>query len=172
LLAPNEMAHPSEADVVNTLQSGTYADPFRAAFGGDVSDSTARAFQSALAALQVYELEDDDFHPYSSSFNLYTDNKIGGDLTPSDCAVSGSSSRGQEDRPFKLEVRALRGPKLSVPVTASTFPDSPTTPFLRGEQGTVQPGGKRVPPCRRRASSGTSGRDAIGDGHPNGPVAK
>jgi cytochrome c peroxidase len=84
LLAPNEMANASEADVVSKLQSSAYADLVRAAFGSDVFDSTAHAFQSALDALQAYQLEDNDFHPYSSKFDLYADNKIGGDLTPSE----------------------------------------------------------------------------------------
>jgi cytochrome c peroxidase len=84
LLAPNEMANASEADVVNKLQQSGYADLFRAAFGSDVFDSTSHAFQCALDALQAYQLEDDDFHPYSSKFDLYVGNKIGGELTPSE----------------------------------------------------------------------------------------
>jgi cytochrome c peroxidase len=84
LLAPNEMANASEADVVAKLQASTYADLFRAAFGGDVFGSTAHAFQCALDALQAYQLEDNDFHPYSSKFDLFADNKVGGELTPSE----------------------------------------------------------------------------------------
>jgi cytochrome c peroxidase len=84
LLAPNEMANASEADVVNKLQQGAYADLFRAAFGADVFESSTRAFQAALDALQAYQLEDDDFHPYTSRFDLYVGNKIGGELTPSE----------------------------------------------------------------------------------------
>jgi len=84
LLAPNEMANASEADVVTKLQQAAYADLFRAAFGSDVFDSTANAFQRALDALQAYQLEDDDFHPYTSKFDLFADNKIGGELTASE----------------------------------------------------------------------------------------
>jgi cytochrome c peroxidase len=84
LLAPNEMANVSEADVVNKLQESAYADLFRAAFGSNVFDSTSLAFQSALDALQAYQLEDDDFHPYTSKFDLYVENKIGGNLTPAE----------------------------------------------------------------------------------------
>jgi cytochrome c peroxidase len=78
------MANASEADVVNKLQHAPYADLFRAAFGSDAFDSSSRAFQSALDALQAYQLEDDDFHPYTSKFDLYVGNKIGGELTPSE----------------------------------------------------------------------------------------
>ena len=84
LLAPNEMANASPADVANKLQAGAYADLFRAAFGNDVFTDTTRAFQSALDALQAYQLEDSDFHPYSSKFDLFADNKIGGTLTASE----------------------------------------------------------------------------------------
>ncbi|HEX4406481.1 MAG TPA: cytochrome c peroxidase, partial [Polyangia bacterium] len=84
LLAANEMANASPADVVSKLQSSAYADLFRAAFGADVFSSTAVAFQDALDALQAYQLEDNDFHPYSSRFDLNADNKIGGTLTASE----------------------------------------------------------------------------------------
>ncbi len=84
LLAPNEMANVSEADVVNKLQHATYADLFRSAFGSDIFADTSLAFQAALDALQAYQLEDSDFHPYSSRFDLYLGNKIGGDLTPAE----------------------------------------------------------------------------------------
>jgi cytochrome c peroxidase len=84
LLAPNEMANVSEADVVNKLQNSAYTDLFRSAFGNDVFSSPSLAFQSALDALQAYQLEDSDFHPYSSRFDLYVQNKIGGTLTPSE----------------------------------------------------------------------------------------
>jgi cytochrome c peroxidase len=84
LLAPNEMANASEADVVSKLQSSSYADLFRSAFGSNAFSDTSTAFQSALNALQAYELEDNDFHPYSSKFDLYADNKVGGQLTASE----------------------------------------------------------------------------------------
>jgi cytochrome c peroxidase len=84
LLAPNEMANASPTDVVNKLQNAPYADLFRTAFGSGVFSSTAQAFQCALDALQAYQLEDSDFHPYTSKFDLYADNKIGGQLTASE----------------------------------------------------------------------------------------
>jgi cytochrome c peroxidase len=84
LLAPNEMANASPADVVSKLQSAAYANLFRAAFGSDAFSSTPTAFQDALDALQAYQLEDSDFHPYTSKFDLYADNKIGGTLTASE----------------------------------------------------------------------------------------
>jgi cytochrome c peroxidase len=84
LLAPNEMANASEADVVTKLQQSSYADLFRSAFGSGAFDSTDQAFQDALDALQAYQLEDSDFHPYTSKFDLFAGNKIGGQLTASE----------------------------------------------------------------------------------------
>ena len=42
------------------------------------------AFLNARKALQAYQLEDPNFHPYSSKFDLYAGNKIGGTLTPAE----------------------------------------------------------------------------------------
>ncbi len=81
LLAVNEMGNASEADVVSKLQQAPYAALFRSAFGGDVFGSPSRAFQCALDALQAYQLEDEDFHPYTSKFDLYIGNKVGGEMT-------------------------------------------------------------------------------------------
>ena len=84
LLAANEMANASPADVVAKLQAAPYADLFRQAFGSDAFADPNSAFVSALQALQAYQLEDRDFHPYSSKYDLYAGNKIGGTLTPAE----------------------------------------------------------------------------------------
>ncbi|VTU40266.1 cytochrome-c peroxidase [Variovorax sp. PBL-E5] len=81
LLDPNEMANASAADVVARLQAGPYAGLFKQAFGADAFADTNAAFQNARNALQAYQLEDPSFHPYSSKFDLYAGNKIGGNLT-------------------------------------------------------------------------------------------
>jgi cytochrome c peroxidase len=82
LLAANEMANDSPADVVNKLRRSGYADLFRAAFGKDVFNDSSRAFSDALAALQAFQLEDPSFHLYNSKYDLYASNKIGGQFTP------------------------------------------------------------------------------------------
>ncbi|MEP7102597.1 MAG: cytochrome c peroxidase [Burkholderiales bacterium] len=84
LLAANEMANTSGADVVAKLQAGAYADLFRQAFGSDAFANPDSAFLNARKALQAYQLEDPDFHPYSSKFDRYAGNKIGGDLSPAE----------------------------------------------------------------------------------------
>ena len=58
LLAANEMANDSPADVVDKLRRSGYADLFRAAFGKDVFNDSSKAFGNALAALQAFQLED------------------------------------------------------------------------------------------------------------------
>jgi cytochrome c peroxidase len=75
LLAVNEMANASAADVVAKLQAGPYTDLFTQAFGATAFDDPAKAFADAQLALQRYQLEDPDFHPYTSKFDLYRTNK-------------------------------------------------------------------------------------------------
>lgn len=84
LLAANEMANADAAAVVAKLKAGPYAELFRQAFGAGVFDDTAAAFSKAGLALQAYQLEDRSFHPYSSKYDLYAANKIGGTLTPAE----------------------------------------------------------------------------------------
>jgi cytochrome c peroxidase len=81
LLASNEMANASAAAVVAKLQAAPYAALFIQAFGSDAFANADSAFANARKALQAYQLEDPDFHPYSSKFDLYAGNKIGGTLT-------------------------------------------------------------------------------------------
>ncbi|MTV41131.1 cytochrome-c peroxidase [Duganella radicis] len=81
LLAKHEMANKSVADVVRKIKASSYADQFRKTFGADAFADNKQAFRHALEALQAYQLEDNSFHPYSSKYDLYSSNKIGGDLT-------------------------------------------------------------------------------------------
>jgi cytochrome c peroxidase len=84
LLASNEMANASVADVAAKLRRVPYAELFRQAFGSSSLDADAGAFELAARALQAFQLEDPSFHPYSSKFDLYAANKIGGALTPAE----------------------------------------------------------------------------------------
>ena len=83
LLAANEMANRDAADVVSKLKA-SHARAFEAAFGVEIFADTNRAFRSALEALQAFQLEDDSFHPYTSKYDLYASNKIGGALSPAE----------------------------------------------------------------------------------------
>ena len=75
LLASNEMDNASPDEVVRKLRAAPYAELFRQAFGAHVFDDTSAAFTDALNALQRYQIEDRDFHPYTSKFDLYRTNK-------------------------------------------------------------------------------------------------
>lgn len=81
LLAANEMANASPQQVVDKVRLASYAPLLRQAFGDHALDATDAAFANVLAALQAFQLEDPSFHPYSSKFDLYAGNKIGGSLT-------------------------------------------------------------------------------------------
>ncbi|GGC86586.1 cytochrome-c peroxidase [Undibacterium terreum] len=81
LLDPVEMANASSADVVKKIQASAYADLFRQAYGQDAFADSDAAFNNATKALQAFQMEDTSFHPYSSKFDLYAANKIGGSLT-------------------------------------------------------------------------------------------
>jgi cytochrome c peroxidase len=84
LLSPFEMANASAADVAAKLQASAYAKLFQQAYGDDVFSNSVTAFNDAMAALQAYQLEDSSFHPYSSKYDLYAGNKIGGTFTPAE----------------------------------------------------------------------------------------
>lgn len=70
-LAAHEMANANTADVVNKLRAAPYAEEFRAAFGADVFDDIPRAFDSALAALAIYQNEDPEFNPFTSKYDYF-----------------------------------------------------------------------------------------------------
>ncbi len=82
LFAANEMANKDPADVVAKLRKSDYAELLKKAFGGDIFADPQAALQKAVEALQAFQMEDYSFHPYSSKFDLFAGNKIGGKFTP------------------------------------------------------------------------------------------
>jgi cytochrome c peroxidase len=84
LLAANEMANRSAAEVVRKLQASGCGELLRRAFGDDIFRNVDRAFTKALEALQAFQLEDPSFHPYNSKYDRYASNKIGGPFTPAE----------------------------------------------------------------------------------------
>ena len=97
LLAPNEMANKDGADVVAKIGKSDYAELFRQAFGAAILADPQAAFQKAGEALQAFQMEDYSFHPYSSKYDLYAANKIGGELTAAErrgLAVFSNPSKG------------------------------------------------------------------------------
>ncbi|WP_233869058.1 cytochrome-c peroxidase [Paraburkholderia adhaesiva] len=81
LLNPLEMNNASKAVVVQAVQNSSYAALFKQVYGPAVFGNTDTAFADIGLALQAYQQEDPDFAPYSSKFDLYSNNKIGGTLT-------------------------------------------------------------------------------------------
>lgn len=81
LLSANEMANKDSAEVVAKIGKSAYAELFRQAFGAGIFADPNAAFQKAGEALQAFQMEDYSFHPYSSKYDLYAGNKIGGNLT-------------------------------------------------------------------------------------------
>jgi cytochrome c peroxidase len=79
LLAENEMANASAADVVKRVGNATYAAEFRAVFGADIFKSPERAFDSILRSLDAFQHVPAEFAPYSSRYDAYLRGEI--DLT-------------------------------------------------------------------------------------------
>jgi cytochrome c peroxidase len=84
LLNPIEMNNSSPDAVVAAVQSGPYAAMFQQVYGQGVFGNTTAAFNDIGDALQQYQNEDQSFAIYSSKFDLYIGNKIGGTLTPAE----------------------------------------------------------------------------------------
>jgi cytochrome c peroxidase len=97
LLAVNEMANAGVSDVATKLRTASYAALFQQAFGANALDDDQGAFTFATQALQAFQLEEKSFHPYTSKFDLYAGNKIGGTLTAAEVRgmrVFADASRG------------------------------------------------------------------------------
>lgn len=84
LLNPVEMGNKSKTAVVDAVRGGAYAALFQQAFGTASLDDPDTAFADVGKAIEAFEREDVSFHPYSSKYDLYVHNKLGGTLTPSE----------------------------------------------------------------------------------------
>jgi cytochrome c peroxidase len=76
LFNADEMANRNAASVVAKLAHGPYAARFRQVFGETVFDAPDVALKDAMMAVERYELEEPDFHPYTSKFDYYLDGKV------------------------------------------------------------------------------------------------
>jgi cytochrome c peroxidase len=84
LLNPIEMANHGAAEVAKHLRLAAYADRVRQVFGAQALDRPDGALDIAGRALQAFQIEDPSFHPYSSRYDLYSGNKIGGTMSPAE----------------------------------------------------------------------------------------
>lgn len=87
LLAANEMANASVADLVARLSRAAYADEFKRVFGADIFTRPDEAMSQLTLALQMYQLEDTDFRAFSSKYDQFLRGRV---------ALSDQEARGLE----------------------------------------------------------------------------
>jgi len=75
-LAPHEMDNADKQSVVDKLKKAAYVEKFRALFGAGILDNTEQAFSRITFALQKYQLEDTDFHPFDSKYDQFLAGKV------------------------------------------------------------------------------------------------
>ncbi|MYM97710.1 cytochrome-c peroxidase [Duganella vulcania] len=75
-LAPHEMANVSKQDVIDKLKKAPYVEQFRAQFGAAILDNAEQAFSRMTFALQTYQLEDTEFHPFDSKYDQFLAGKV------------------------------------------------------------------------------------------------
>lgn len=71
LLTDFEMGNASSTAVVNAVQQAAYASGFTNVFGTNAFADTTQAFNNITYALQQYQLEATEFHPYTSKYDQY-----------------------------------------------------------------------------------------------------
>lgn len=69
-VAPHEMANTKEA-IVATIKAGPYAAQFKQVFGAAIFDDVEQAFARVIFAVQQYQLEDPQFHPFDSKYDQF-----------------------------------------------------------------------------------------------------
>jgi len=82
LLAANEMANGTRERVVEKLRLSAYASAFRKIYGEQSLNDVDTAFANLGDALEQYQLQAVEFHPFDSKYDLYLAGKA--QLTPSE----------------------------------------------------------------------------------------
>jgi cytochrome c peroxidase len=70
-LAPHEMANTDVAEVITRLRSASYVSEFMQVFGSDIFDAGKASFDRAAFALQKFQQESQQFHPFDSKFDYF-----------------------------------------------------------------------------------------------------
>ncbi|HEY0181627.1 MAG TPA: cytochrome c peroxidase [Rhodopila sp.] len=141
LLNPIEMNNASKAAVVQAVQNASYVALFQQAFGANVFNDTDSAFADVGNAIEAFEHEDSSFHPYSSKYDLYVHNKIGGTLTAAEkrgimifnsgtiancsaCHYAGANFNGSQGLMTDFTYQAIGVPRndASIPGNPSPIP--------------------------------------------------
>lgn len=84
-LAPHEMANSDKGDVIAKLRRTSYVNEFTQVFGADIFSNIDVAFDRLTFALQQYQKEDKNFHPYDSKYDQF----LAGKVTLSDAELRG-----------------------------------------------------------------------------------
>jgi cytochrome c peroxidase len=176
LLNPLEMNNASQAAVVQTVQSASYAALFQQAFGAGVFSDANATFTDIGLALQAYQVEDPSFAPYASKFDLYASNKVGGTLTPAElrglelfndtstgagcvaCHYAGANFNGSVALMTDFTYQAIGAPRndTEIPANPDPIPSNAVTTY--DDMGLCGPLNNLHPPGT--ATSG-AGPDAI-----------
>ena len=110
-LAPHEMANASLQDVIERLKRTPYAGQFRTQFGAAILDHAEQAFSRITFALQKYQQEAPDFHPFDSKYDQFLAGKVKladaelrglalfNDPNKGSCTACHSSARGADGSP-------------------------------------------------------------------------
>lgn len=75
-LAPHEMDNGTRQSVVDKLKKAAYVERFRAQFGAGILDNAEQAFGRITFALQAYQKEAPEFHPFDSKYDLFLAGKV------------------------------------------------------------------------------------------------
>ena len=94
LLAANEMANLTRTNVVDKLRRAAYASAFRKIYGERSLDDVETAFANLSLALQQYQLEAAEFHPFDSKYDAY----LAGQIELSDAEMRGLRVFNDEKR--------------------------------------------------------------------------
>ncbi len=94
LLAANEMANLTRAAVIDKLRRAEYAPAFRKIYGDKSLDDVEVAFAKLSDALERYQLEAPEFHPFDSKYDAY----LAGKATLSDAEMRGLKVFNDEKR--------------------------------------------------------------------------
>jgi cytochrome c peroxidase len=148
LLNPLEMNNTTAAAVVKVVQNASYAALFQQAFGSGVFANTDTAFTDIGLAIQAYETEDPSFAPYSSKFDLYESNKVGGTLTAAEmrglqlfndtdkggcvaCHYAGANFNGSVGLMTDFTYQAIGAPRndTSIPDNPDPIPSNTNTAY-------------------------------------------
>jgi cytochrome c peroxidase len=110
-LASHEMANGTSASVITKLRMARYADEFKRVFGAAIFDDADAAFDRARLALQMFQLEDNEFHAFDSKYDHFlagrtalTSRELQGpalfnDPAKGNCAACHPSARGAAGSP-------------------------------------------------------------------------